>query len=225
MSTECTHTHPQPSALKWSRRKELMFCVAAKKSRCHSCAPDAASLVAFYFDSGLHDSNVSGEMPVSAGMMGFFLLNIDAVWSAVLLLFYLSLDYLNLTVEVFSLLLDFVVMVNVSTCIQELVEVWRHLLVSLCLCCFSPSESSSVSDEHSDERAHLRRDHPGCHERLLLHLLPHSAQRQERSCQQPVCSTQPSLQLSTWTQLTADTPQQTMLSEGKTTDVMRCLCM
>lgn len=32
-----------------------------------------------FFDSRLHDSNVSEEMSVSAVMMGFFFLNIDAV--------------------------------------------------------------------------------------------------------------------------------------------------
>ena len=80
-------------------------------------------------------------------------------------------------------------------CTEKLVEIQPDLIVSLCLYCSSPSESSSLPDEHSDKRAHLRRDHPGCHEHLLLHLLPHTPQRKEHSSQQPVWSPQPSLQL------------------------------
>lgn len=74
-----------------------------------------------------------------------------------------------------------------------LLKCWNWFI--LLVCRPSPSESPGVPDEHGDKRAHLRRDHPGGHERLLLHPLPHPPQRQEPPCQQPVRRPQPSLQL------------------------------
>ena len=105
-------------------------------------------------------------------------------------------------------------------------KIWTHFNISFCFYCFSSSEISSVSDEHNDKRSHIRCGHPGCHEHLLLHLLPHPCERQEQSCQQLVWSPQPRLELGNRTQLTGSNPPKvTELSLRKTVDVAWFLCI
>lgn len=96
-----------------------------------------------------------------------------------------SVHYSTLPIKVWGILhVRWLLWASIEEIWTDLIDWLIDLIIfsCVCLCCSSPSESSGVSDEHSDKRAHLRRDHPRRHERLLLHLLPHPSQRQEHSC-------------------------------------------